>query len=164
MENIRKMFLKYVKIDKDLFSYYKGFYTIILIEIIEYSLIYFIIGHPYCLLLGLLSGITSLVPFFGAIMTNILALITSLNISKGLFIATSITMLIIPLFNSYVIEPRIYKKALKVSLISIILSVFIFCNLLGFIGVILAIPLFIVLKDVISYLHQKRRKTNPTFL
>lgn len=160
MEDFKKVIKKYPflsKIDKELFLYYKGFYLIIVIEIIEYTLIYYIIGHPYFLFLGFLSGITSIIPIFGALITNALALITSLNISKTLFIMTSITMIIVPLFNSYVIEPHIYNKTLKISLISIILSVFIFGSLLGLIGVILAIPLYIIIKNILKYLITKKK-------
>lgn len=160
MENIKRILKKYpllLQIDKELFSYYKGFYLIILIEIIEYTFIYLIIGHPYFMLLGLLAGLTSIIPFFGAIITNIIALITSFNISKSLFILTSITMIIIPLFNSYFIEPKIYNKTLKISLINIILSVFILGSIFGLIGVVLALPLFIVIKNTLIFLYNKRK-------
>lgn len=151
MNTFKKYFRKYKltsSIDKDLHSYYKGFYLVIIIEIIEYLVIYFLIGHPYFLLLALLSGITSVVPFFGAFFTNFLALISSFSISFPLFVMTGIVMIIVPLLNSYLIEPRIYKRTLKVSLISIILSCFIFGSLFGFIGIIFAIPFFLIIKNL----------------
>lgn len=138
-------------IDKDLFNYYKGFYLVIIIEIIEYLIIYFIIGHPNFMLIALLSGITSVIPFFGALFTNLLALITSINASKTLFIMTAITMIVVPLFNSYIIEPRIYNKTLKVSLIGIIISCFIFGYIFGFFGILFAIPFFLVIKNLFMF-------------
>lgn len=154
MPNIKRYLSKYplfIKIDRDLFNYYKGFYLIIIIEIIEYLVIYFLIGHPYFLLLAILSGVTSVIPLIGALITNLLALISAFSVSTPLFIATAIVMILIPIFNSYVIEPRIYNKTLKISLLSIILSCFIFTSLFGFLGILLAIPLFLIIKNLFLF-------------
>ena len=160
MNNIKKFLSKYElfnMIDKDLYNYYKGFYLVILIEIVEYLVVYFLIGHPYYFLLATLSGLTSVIPFFGAIFTNLLALISAFSISTPLFIATSIVMVLIPLFNSYFIEPKIYNKTLKVSLISIIISCFVFGMLFGFTGVIFAIPFFLIIKNFITFFLLRER-------
>lgn len=161
MQKIKNYLNKYelfTKIDRDLFNYYKGFYLIILIEIVEYLVIYFLIGHPYFLLLALLSGVTSVIPLIGALITNALALISAWSISMPLFIATSIVMILVPIFNSYVIEPKIYKKTLKVSLVSIILSCFIFASLFGFIGILLAVPLFLIIKNLLLFFFPRQEK------
>ena len=161
MPNIKKYLSKYplfLKIDKDLFNYYKGFYLIIIIEIIEYLVIYFLIGHPYFLLLALLSGITSVIPLLGALLTNLLALISAFSISPTLFFMTAVVMILIPIFNSYLIEPKIYKKTLKISLISIILSCFIFASLFGILGILLAIPLFLIIKNFFLFYFSKPLK------
>lgn len=161
MSTFKKYFRKHnltYSIDRDLHNYYKGFYLVIFIEIIEYFIVYFLIGHPYFLLLALLSGITSVIPFFGAFFTNFLALISSFSISFSLFIMTAIVMIIIPLLNSYFIEPRIYKKTLKVSLISIILSCFIFGSLFGLVGIIFAIPFFLIIKNLWLFFFSKTYK------
>ena len=139
------------KINNDLYNYYKGFYIATIIEIIEYLVIYLIIGHPYCLFLSFLNGFSNIIPSFGAIFSNLVALVSSYNISKTLFIKTSIIMVTVPLFNSYFIEPKIYNKTLKISFISIILSCFIFGSLFGIIGIIFAIPMFLIIKNVIIY-------------
>lgn len=156
MEKIRSYLLKYElikKIDFDLFSYYKGFYIVILLESIEHLFLYFIIGHPYFLLLGMLSIITSLIPVLGVIILNLFALISAYFISDSLFIMTSIILLITPIINNYFIEPKIYNKTLNLSFISIILSFFIFGNIFDFIGVILSIPFYIIIKNI--YLFKK---------
>lgn len=161
MENIKTYFKKYKlfrMIDKDLFNYYKGFYLVIILEILEYFIIYFLIGHPYFLLISVMSGITTVIPFFGALFTNFLALISAYSIAPSLFIKTAIVMIIIPLFNSYIIEPKIYHKTLKVSLISIIISCFTFGMLFGFIGIILAIPLFLIIKNLFIFFLLRHKK------
>lgn len=138
-------------INNDLYYYYKGFYLAMLIEIIEYLIIYLIIGHPYYLFLSFLNGFSNIIPTFGAILSNLIALVSSYNISKSLFIKTSIVMVVVPLINSYFIEPKIYNKTLKISFISIIISCFIFGTLFGITGIIFAMPLFLILKNLFNY-------------
>jgi len=147
-----------LKIDNDLHNYYKGFYLIILIEIFEYLIIYFIIGHPYFLLLSLLSGLTSVIPLIGAFITNFIALISAFSIGIPLFIKTAIVMILLPILNSYIIEPRVYKKTLKVSLISIIISCFIFGSLFNLIGIIFAIPFFLIIKNLYTFFFSNKDK------
>ena len=105
--------------------------------------------HPYYLFLAFLNGFSNIVPSFGAIFSNLIALISSYNISKSLSIKTSIVMIVVPLINSYFIEPKIYNQALKVSFISIILSCFIFGTLFGITGIIFAIPMFLIIKNTV---------------
>lgn len=158
MKNIKYYFSKYDlfnSIDKDLFSYYKGFYLVILIEIIEYLVIYLLIGHPYYLLIAFLSGITSIIPFLGAIFTNLLALITSITVSIPLFIMTSVVMILVPIFNTYFVEPKIYNKTLNVPFISIIISCFTFGTLFGFLGIILSIPLYLILRNLCVFFFKR---------
>ncbi len=159
MDSIIQRLLKYElfrMINNDLYNYYRGFYLVTIIEIVEYFIIYLIIGHPYYLFLSFLSGFSNIVPSIGALFTNFIALIASFNISKGLFIKTSIVMIAIPLFNNYYIEPKIYNKALKVSFLSIVLVVLISAKVLGFFGVLFAIPFYIIIKNTIVIICKKR--------
>ena len=71
---------------------------------------------------------------------------------------TAIVMIFVPLLNNYFIEPRIYKKTLKVSLISIILSCFIFGSLFGLVGIIFAIPFFLIIKNLWLFFFSKTYK------
>ena len=161
MERFKSYLSKYPLfrlIDCDLFYYYKGFYLVIVFEIFEYFIIYLIIGHPYFLLLSFLSGVFSVVPFFGALFTNLLALITAYNISFKLFVLSSIVMIVVPIFNGYFLEPKIYNKTLNVSLFSVVLSCFVFASLFGVFGFVFAIPFFLILKNLFIFYFPKKDK------
>lgn len=158
MRNIKQYFSRFslfCVIDNDLFNYYKGFYLVILIEILEYFVIYYLIGHPYYLFIAILSGVTSVIPFFGALFTNFIALITSISGGSLLFILTSVFMIIVPIFNSYFVEPKVYNKTLKVPLIAIVVSCFLFGSLFGFWGTFFAIPLYLIIKNLFLFFFSK---------
>ena len=86
---------KYIKaLDDSMHNYFDGFIKIIIITIIEYSITFFLIGHPNAILLGILAAIGNLIPFFGGLITNIIAAITSFVIGPKLFIRTLITLIV----------------------------------------------------------------------
>ena len=123
------------------------------IEIIEYLIIYYVIGHPLFLILAVLSGVTSIVPYIGALLTNLIALITSLSISKELFILTAISMIVVPILNNYLVEVKIYSNKVKLPVIGIIVSMVVFSAIFGVYGVIFCIPMYIVFKNIFNFLY-----------
>ena len=55
---------KYVKcLDVEISNYLKGLGIFMLIQLFEYSFLFFIIGHPNWLILGLLACITTIIIF-----------------------------------------------------------------------------------------------------
>lgn len=138
----------------DLNNYFKGFYLLMLIETIEYLIIYYLIGHPLFLILSILSGLTSIIPYIGALFTNLIALITALSISKELFIISAIAMIVIPIINNYFIEVKIYSNKVQLPVLGIILSMIIFSTLFGIYGVVFCIPMYIIFKNIFNFLYQ----------
>lgn len=139
------------KLDEALNKYLSGFIIIIFISFFEYTIIYFIIGHPNYLLLGFLAALGNLIPYFGGIITNAIAMITAFVISPKLFIRTVITFLIFSSIDGYLINPLVYGKSNKLHPIIIIGSIFIFGILFGIWGIVLALPMSIVLLVTFSY-------------
>lgn len=144
-------------IDISLNNYLKGLSIIIILEIFEYSIIYFIIGHPNYLLLGFLAGITTIIPYFGGLFTNIIALVTALSVSKELFIICAIIAIIMPIVDGYIIDPKIYNKTNEINPFKVIISIIISSSLFGFIGFLIALPSYIVIENIIKYYFNNRK-------
>ena len=141
-----KKFYNYLKrIDYELSQYFVGLEKYIVIQFIEYTVIFFIIGHPYYLILGILCSITTIIPYFGGIFANIIACITAFFVSKWLFILTLIVALICPNIDGYIISPRVYGKTNNIPTLLTIFAVFAGGVLYGVVGIIIALPLAIIL-------------------
>ena len=141
-----KKFFNYLKrIDFELSQYFVGLEKYIIIQFVEYTVIFFIIGHPYYLILGILCSITTIIPYFGGIFANIIACITAFFISKWLFILTLIVALICPNIDGYVISPKVYGKTNNIPTLLTIFAVFAGGILYGVVGIISALPLAIIL-------------------
>lgn len=166
MDKIRmeiKLFLKrrskktfnYVKtLDIEMRNYLSGFVKIIGITLIEYTLAFLIIGHPNALLLGFLAAIATLIPYFGGIITNIIAAITAFVISPGLFIRTIICFFILSALDGYVINPFVYGKTNEVHPLVVIFSVFAGGALFGILGIVVSLPLAIIVIATWKYYKQ----------
>ena len=143
---------KYIKaLDDSMHNYFDGFIKIIIITIIEYSITFFLIGHPNAILLGILAAIGNLIPFFGGLITNIIAAITSFVIDSKLFIRTLITFIVLSIVDSYIINPYIYSKSNELHPIIVIFSIFAGGKLFGMKGIIVSLPVTILIITTINY-------------
>lgn len=143
-----KIYFLLCSINNELTSYIKGIGIIMIVEMIEYTIIYKIIGHPNYFLLSSLTSLTTIIPFFGGLLSNIIAIITARVVSKKVFILTSIIVIIMPIIDSYLIQPRIYKKTNKIPTLLTIIIVIISGMIFKVIGIMIAIPLYIVIKNI----------------
>lgn len=160
MDNIRLKIKKYVKrkgkksyklvkeIDYETTNYFKGLFTTVLIMFIEYTLLYRIIGHPNFLLLGVIAAFSPLIPYFGGIIMNAIAIITASVVSPKLLILSCIICIIFPQIDGYLTMPKIYGKTNKVPALLTIFAVFAGGVLGGFIGIVIALPLTIILLTI----------------
>lgn len=157
MDKIRfevKVFLKrwkkrafsYVKsLDEEIGQYLKGLALFMLIQLIEYCLVFWLVGHPNWLLLGILACVTTVIPYFGGLFTNIIAVITASVVSTPVFVGTLIICLIFPQIDGYIISPKIYGKTNNINPLWTIFAVTVGGSLGGLIGIIIALPIFILL-------------------
>lgn len=136
----------YVKsLDHEIGNYLHGLALFMLIQLVEYCLVFRIVGHPNWLLLGILASITTVIPYFGGLITNIIAVITASVVSTPVFIGTLVICLIFPQIDGYIISPKIYGKTNNINPLWTIFAVTIGGSIGGLIGIIIALPIFILI-------------------
>ena len=133
------------RLDYEVSQYFVGLEKYIVIQFFEYTIIFFLIGHPYYLILGVLCSITTIIPYFGGIFANIIACITAFFVSTKLFILTLIVAFICPNIDGYIISPRVYGKTNNIPSIVTIFAVFAGGILYGVVGIIIALPVAIII-------------------
>ena len=148
-----KNIYNYIKIiNIEIEKYTKGYLLLSILNILEYGIIFLIIGHPNYILLGTLSGILSIIPMIGGVITNIIAILLAFIIDYKLFIRTIIGILILTILDGYIISPIIYKKSNKIHPILSILTIFIGSKLFGILGTILSIPILVIITTTYKYI------------
>ena len=142
----------YVKaLDTEMKNYCIGLSKYILVQLVEYILVFYLIGHPYFLILGILAAFTTIIPYFGGIFTNIIALITAIVVSPKLFILTLIVSIILPNIDGYFWSPKIYGKTNNIHPVVSIFGVFAGSALFGVMGIVIALPVTILLSQTFKY-------------
>lgn len=149
----KKTFKLIQQIDYETTQYFKGLFLTIVVQFFEYTILFYIIGHPNFLLLGMLSALATLIPYFGGFMVNLIAIMIASVISPKLLILTLIVALIFPNIDGYLINPKIYGKTNNISPLLTIFAVFAGGVLGGFVGILVALPLTIILRTL--YNHYK---------
>ena len=151
----RKKAFNYIKVlDKELGQYLNGLAIFIGIQFVEYTILFKIIGHPNWLLLGILAALTTVIPYFGGLITNIVAVILASVVSTPLFIATLIICLVFPNIDGYIISPKVYGKTNNVNAMWTIFAVVAGGTLFGIPGIMLSLPVYIAINCTFNYFKE----------
>ena len=156
---INKRSFEYIRcMDSEITNYLKGLEIFMLIQLIEYSFLFFIIGHPNWLILGILACITTVIPYFGGLITNIIAIFLASVVSVPLMIATTVICLIFPQVDGYLISPRVYGKTNNVNPLITIMVVSVGGTLEGVVGIIAALPCYLLIRTTYLFFKSDLRK------
>lgn len=112
-----------------------------------------ILGLPNPGALGVLAGVMEFVPNFGSIIAVVPAVIIALAEDPVLVPFTILAYLITQQIQSNVIMPRIMSRQISIPAASILIAQIIGAALFGFLGVILALPMAIVVMVLVREIY-----------
>jgi predicted PurR-regulated permease PerM len=100
-----------------------------------------ILGVPYALALGLVVGFFDFVPLVGATLGAVVVSLATLPVSFPTATIVWIAFIIVwQRVEDYVVQPLVYRRAVNVNPLVTIISLLVGAELLGILGVLLAIP------------------------
>lgn len=116
----------------------------------------FFIGFPYAALLGIVAGITNLIPYLGPIIGAIPAfLIATVNGYSSLGIALVATVYIVAqLIDAGFLIPLLVAKIVDLHPVTVIVVMIIGAQVLGIVGMIISIPVASTLKVTMSTIYR----------
>lgn len=109
-----------------------------------------IVKMPYTLLISVIIGITNIIPFFGPFIGAIPSVIIVLFVSPMKAFWLIIIIFIIQQIDGNIIGPKILGDSIGISAFWILFSILVAGKLLGFVGMIIGVPLFAVVYSVIK--------------
>ena len=140
------------RVNNNLRSFLRGQLIICLILSLIYSIGLTIAGVPLSFLIGFIGGFGNLIPYVGTgtgiVLASALALFQFHDFKHIIYIL--ITFGVGQILEGTVITPRIMGKGLGLSPVMIILSILICSQLLGFLGLLLAVPIAATVKVFID--------------
>lgn len=118
---------------------------------------------PFPLLLSVIIGVTNVIPFFGPFIGAIPTAILVFLVSPVKCIYFLLWILLLQQFDGNILGPRILGDSTGLSSFWVLFSILLFGGLFGFIGMIIAVPLFAVIYDLIARIvhYRLRRKKLP---
>jgi predicted PurR-regulated permease PerM len=148
-------------IDHSLGEYIRGQVTVSAIVGMLAAIGYYLIGLPYSLFLAFFVGFTNIMAYFGPFIGAGPAVVVALITEPELVLWVIVVYAVIQIMEGNVLGPNIVGKRLHIHPIFIILALLIGAELGGVIGLILAVPVFVVLKVIIlnTALHLRRYKS-----
>jgi predicted PurR-regulated permease PerM len=115
-----------------------------------------ILGMPYPILLGIVIAITDIIPYFGPILGAIPVILIALTISWKMVWFTVGMMLILQFIEGNILGPFIVGRNLHIHPVFIIFSLLLGGEIAGIPGMILAVPVFAVLRVIVIHIREHR--------
>ncbi|WP_372183550.1 AI-2E family transporter [Xanthomonas axonopodis] len=123
-----------------------------------------IIGLNLGLLIGIIAGLISFIPYLGATTGIVLALLAAIVQAQGLdlklLVGVGVVFTVGQLLESYVLTPRIVGDKIGLHPVAVIFAVMAGGQLFGFLGMLLALPVAAVANVLLRYAHEQYTRSD----
>jgi predicted PurR-regulated permease PerM len=118
---------------------------------------FWIIGVPYFYVIGMISGLVSLMPYLGIVIAIVPPVVVSMNsLTVSRFLAIAAVVAISHLIGLNVLYPKIIGRKLQLNPLAVTLALLFWGWLWGAMGLILAIPLTAAAKIIFDHVDSLR--------
>ncbi|WP_257453865.1 AI-2E family transporter [Archangium lipolyticum] len=140
-------------------GYLSGLALIAVVNATCTTLFLAILGVPFFLPLGILSGLGSLIPLLGATMAGaVLCLVALASGSAWDALAVFVFAVLYQQFENHALAPIVYKRTVELNPLVTLLGIILFAELAGVLGAFLAVPIVGTCQIVIRELLLLRRE------
>jgi predicted PurR-regulated permease PerM len=143
------------QIDRVIIEFSKGYLMIAAIIGVLIGIAAEIIGVKYALLIGIISGVGELIPYFGPILGGIPAIGLALSQSPYDAIYMAIAIVVIQQIESNIITPRLMGDRVGMHPLLMVFVLLAGGELMGIWGMLIAVPLAASLKIIGYYIYLK---------
>ena len=111
---------------------------------------------PYILLISVIVGVTNIIPFFGPFIGGIPAAIIILFVSPIQALWFVVIIIVIQQIDGNIIGPKILGDSIGISAFWILFSLLVAAKFMGFVGMIIGVPLFAIFYSIIKEIVEER--------
>ena len=120
--------------------------------------VFTIVGLPHGILIGLVSGFSNLIPYFGAVMAFFLAVLAGLFSGVPMkAVYASVLILLLQQVDSIFIVPKAVGQKLELHPVLVLLSLAAFGRMFGFWGLLFAVPLGALCKNFVLWCYRRKK-------
>jgi predicted PurR-regulated permease PerM len=114
---------------------------------------YFFMGVPYFFVLAVIAGIGEMIPMVGPLLSAIPAVAVALTVSPALALGVAGYCLVLQLVENNVLVPKVMGQTVGLNAVTVIMSLAIGSELLGFVGALLAVPTAAIIQVLFEELY-----------
>ncbi len=114
-----------------------------------------VLGVPYAAVIGLIAGVTNLVPYVGPFVGGAVAAVSAAFVSPQLMFWTIAWVFVVQQTESLALQPRVMSHQVRIHPALVIASLTIGAAFFGLAGMLLAVPVAAVLTVVFVHYYEK---------
>jgi predicted PurR-regulated permease PerM len=117
-----------------------------------------VVGAPYAIVLGLISGLTEIIPVVGPILGAIPGVLLALLASGGdwlLVLKVLAVYVVVQQLENNLLVPKIQGDSVKLHPAIIMVALVVGSQVAGFVGLVAAVPVAAIMRDIYLYLYRR---------
>ena len=144
-------------------SYIRGQITVAFWVGVMFVIGYIIVGLPYGLALAILAGFMNLIPYFGTPLALIPVFVIAIMTSGSMLIKVLVVFLIEQAIETRILSPLVMGNKMEMHPVTTILLLIGASSVWGLWGVIFGIPIYAILKIIVSRVYNYYRRESEIF-
>lgn len=116
---------------------------------------FMIIGLNYAAVIALVAAVTCIIPYIGPAIAFMPALIIAVIHSPFMLFKLLVVWIVVQTLEGQFVSPNIMGKSLNIHPLTIIIVLLVMGELLGVVGLILGIPIYAIIKVIVTFVFQK---------
>jgi predicted PurR-regulated permease PerM len=152
------------QIDRSMAGVFRGQGSVILVLIIYYATALTLTGLNFGLVIGLMTGLFSFIPFFGFLTGFVLSMGIALvqfapSGQWGFIVIVFFVYMIGQFLEGNVLYPRLVGQSININPVWLMFALFAFGLLFGFVGLVLAVPLAAISATLTRYAVKRYKES-----
>lgn len=117
-----------------------------------------LLGVRYSLILGIMAFVFETIPVVGPVFVGIVAIVTAATDSVNLALYTFLFFIALQQLENHFLVPILMRKAVGLHPLIVFIALITGTNLLGFVGLLLAVPVAVTIQEVVEDWTQKKQR------
>ena len=143
------------QVRKMLYAYVRGQLIVAALIGISSGVACFVLGLPDAVALGLIAGVTALIPYFGPFLGAIPAILVGLSLSPQTALVIALVYLLLSNVILNVVYPKIVGDAVKLPPILVIIALIAGFSWGGILGMFVAVPIAATLRILFDHIYPR---------
>ena len=138
-------------------SYIRGQLILGLVVGIAVTIAMLVVGAPYPIILGIISGFTEVIPVIGPIVGAVPGVLLAMFHPEGWVMVLKVIIVYVAVqqLENNLLVPKIQGDSVKLHPAMIMVSLVVGSQVAGFIGLVAAVPVAAMMRDVYLYLYRR---------